>query len=159
MHEALVWLEASALGEWMRTSGPWTYALVNTAHVLGIALLFGAVAVLDLRLLGVWRGVPLEALARPASAVAATGLAAALPSGLLLLSTQAVEYEANPFFWIKLAAAGLGVLNLLLLRRTPGWRSLQDRERGPSRALVTGGAVSLACWLTAVVAGRLIAYW
>ena len=46
----------------MRDSGVWTYGVVNLAHILGIAMLFGAIVVLDLRLLGVWRAVPLAAL-------------------------------------------------------------------------------------------------
>ena len=53
MHDLLSWAEASALGHLMRESGAWTYAVVNLAHILGIATLFGSVLVLDLRLLGV----------------------------------------------------------------------------------------------------------
>lgn len=158
MHEALVQLEGSALGEWAR-AGAWTYALVNLGHVLGAALVFGAVTVLDLRLLGAWRSVPLSALAGPTSAVAAVGLVVALPTGVMLLSAQATEYERNPFLWIKLGAAALGVINLVLIRRTAAWAGLADGGASPGGALALGGAVSLACWLTAVSAGRMIAYW
>ena len=58
-----VWLEASALARLLK-AGPWLYPLVNLAHLLGIALLVGAIAVLDLRLVGFWPGVPVAALAR-----------------------------------------------------------------------------------------------
>ena len=60
LHSALEGLQGSALGVFVRESGPWTYALVNLGHLLGIALLFGGVVLLDLRLVGVWRLVPLD---------------------------------------------------------------------------------------------------
>ena len=61
----MAWLEGSSLGHAMRNAGVWTYGLVNLAHILGISSLFGSVLVLDLRLLGAWRRVPLELIARP----------------------------------------------------------------------------------------------
>ena len=63
MHDALAWLQSSALGMVMRGSGPWTYPVVNLIHILGVAALFGAVLILDLRLLGVWRRAPLPSIA------------------------------------------------------------------------------------------------
>ena len=65
--------------------------------MLGIALLVGSITVLDLRLLGFWRSVPVAMLARPAIAVAIAGLTLALTTGPLLLIVQATEYVANPF--------------------------------------------------------------
>ena len=64
MREAFFWLEHSALGELMRTSSLWTYPIVNLFHIFGIAALFGAVTIIDLRLLGVWRSIPLAAVRR-----------------------------------------------------------------------------------------------
>ena len=37
----MAWMEASTLGHFMRESGPWTYAIVNLAHILGLATLWG----------------------------------------------------------------------------------------------------------------------
>jgi hypothetical protein len=121
---------------------------------LGIALLVGAIVVLDLRLLGAWRSAPVAALARPTVAVAAAGLAIALLSGVALLCVQATEYAANPFLYIKFAAILVGLLNLALLRRAGDWT--QNRF---ARRRAVAGALSLAAWLTALTAGRLIAYW
>ena len=152
----LAWLEASPAGVWVR-GGAWTYGLVNTAHVLGVAALFGAVAVLDLRLVGLWRTVPASVLAGPCTRVAGAGLALALVSGVLLLSAQATEYADNPVFWTKLGAVALAVGNLALLHRSRAWRMRGEGASGPR--LAWAGAISLALWLTAVSAGRLIAYW
>jgi hypothetical protein len=66
LHDLLASIEASPLGRMMRESGPWTYAVVNLAHILGIASLFGAILVLDLRLLGVGRNRPFAPRPTPA---------------------------------------------------------------------------------------------
>ncbi|MBY0297124.1 MAG: DUF2214 domain-containing protein [Methylobacterium sp.] len=151
--EAAAWLQATALAQTLRASA-WLYPLVNLTHLLGIALLFGAIAALDLRLLGVWRGVPLEALARPLVPVAGAGLGLALATGPLLLTVQAVDYAANPLLYAKFAAIGVGLVNIALLHRRAAWRA----EAGGPR-LRAAGLVSLASWLGAIAAGRLIAYW
>jgi hypothetical protein len=157
----MTWLEASTLGHFMRESGPWTYAIVNLAHILGIASLFGAILVIDLRLLGVWRRVPLAALADTAPTVAACGLAIALVSGTGLLATKATEYVGNPFIYIKFPAIALGILNAIAVRRSVAWRARSLRALTPAetRRLAWMGGLSLASWLTAIAAGRLIAYW
>ena len=61
----MAWLQGSALGHAMRESGVWTYGIVNLIHILGVASLFGAVLVLDLRLLGAWRSISLAAITTP----------------------------------------------------------------------------------------------
>jgi len=157
----MAWLEASWLGHAMRSSGVWTYGLVNLTHVLGIASLFGAVLVLDLRLLGAWRTVPLGSIARPAVPVAATGFVIAAASGLCLIATNATEYVGNPFLLVKFPAIAVGLGNVAVLSRLGGWkaraqRDLTSRER---RQLAASGAVSLLSWLTAIGAGRLAGYW
>ena len=78
MGDFLSWMESSALGQLMRAAGPWTYAVVNLSHVLGIASLFGSILVLDLRLLGLWRRVRLAALASATVPVGRIGVAVAL---------------------------------------------------------------------------------
>ena len=157
----MTWLEASTLGHFMRESGPWTYAIVNLAHILGIASLFGAILIIDLRLLGLWRRVPLIALADTAPAVAACGLAIAVVSGTGLLATKATEYVGNPFIYIKFPAIALGILNAMAVRRSAAWRERSSRTLTPAetRRLAWMGGLSLASWLTAIAAGRLIAYW
>ena len=157
----MAWLEGSALGHAMRDSGVWTYALVNLTHILGVATLFGSILILDLRLLGLWKHIPLGALSRPTVAMAGIGLAVAVLSGSGLLATKATEYVGNPFLAIKFPAIALGLLNVLLLHRSAAWRAhrlraLSAREESHLRAM---GGTSLFCWLTAVSAGRMIGYW
>jgi cytochrome bd-type quinol oxidase subunit 2 len=158
----LAWLEASPLGEAVRGAGVWAYAVINAAHIAGIASLFGAILVLDLRLLGWRRARPLHDVAAGTVPVAAAGLAVALVSGVCLLATNAREYAGNPFLLIKFAALGLGLVNLTLLHRSSAWRAMRTRLDLDARArqrLVVGGGVSLAGWLTTLLAGRMLGYW
>ena len=160
MEVFLAWLEGSALGEFMR-AGRWTYALASLSHVFGIACLFGAIATLDLRLMGAWPRLPISILAKPILTVAGFGLAPALFTGVLLLSTQATEYVANPFLYIKFVALGFGIANIVALHFSSAWRTLEQAnasDAGRTR-LAIGGAVSLLCWIVTISAGRMIAFW
>jgi len=123
--------------------------------------LFGAVVVLDLRLLGAWRNVALDAIARPTVPVAGTGFAVAMTSGICLIATKATEYVGNPFIYVKFPAIALGVLNVVAVNRLPAWKARKTRELSAreQRQLTVAGAVSLVCWLTAISAGRMIGYW
>lgn len=151
-------LHASDLSQTLRAS-IWLYPLVNTGHVVGIGLLFGAIAPLDLRLLGCWRAVPLDHLARTLIPVAIGGLLLALATGSLLFATRPLDYIHEPLFAIKLAGIGLALTNALLLRRSPRWRLLRvaDDGRLPGGWRVAAAA-SLLLWLCVITAGRLIGY-
>ena len=157
----MAWLQGSALGHAMRESGVWTYGVVNLVHILGIATLFGSVLVLDLRLLGLWRNVSLPAISTPTVPVAATGFVIAAASGVCLLATKATEYIGNPFLFIKFPAIGLGLLNVAVLNCLPAWKQHKHRELSSREqsTLAMFGGISLACWLAAVSAGRMIGYW
>ncbi|MGA2712345.1 MAG: hypothetical protein ABSG41_04495 [Bryobacteraceae bacterium] len=161
MYAFMAWLQGSAVGHAMRETGVWTYGVVNLVHILGVASLFGALLVLDLRLLGVWRKVALAAISEPTVSVATVGFFVAAISGVCLLSTKATEYVDNPFLYIKFPAIGLGLLNVAILKSLPAWKQHKMRElslREQSTLAVFGG-ISLFCWLTAITAGRMIAYW
>ena len=157
----MAWLQASALGHVMRDSGPWTYAIVNLGHVLGIATLFGSILVLDLRLIGVGRRLPLAALSSATVPVATAGFCLAAITGAGLLATKATEYAGNPFLLIKFPAIALGLVNVAVFKQTTAWREHTHRDltSNETRQLAIMGGLSLVCWLTAIAAGRMIAYW
>ena len=161
MQDLLAWLESSMLGHAMRTSGVWTYGVVNLGHILGVSTLFGAVLVLDLRLLGLWRTVPLPSIAGPTVPVATTGFVIAALTGPALLATNATEYSDNPFLLIKFAALAVALANVAVVSSRPAWKTMGRREptSADRQTLAIGGAISLAAWLTAVGAGRMIGYW
>ena len=158
---ALTWLEHSPLGALTRSLGVWSYGIVNLAHILGITMLFGAILLLDLRMLGAWRSIPLSAISRPATTVAIIGFCVAVMSGLPMLSVKSTDYIGNPFLLIKFPAIGLALANVWLVHRTEAWRAHRTRDLMPAekRRLAIGAVLSLTFWLTAITAGRMIGYW
>lgn len=161
MIEGLTWLEGSALGQAVRGAGVWSYAVVNLFHIVGVATLFGSILILDLKLLGAFRAVPLAMISIPTVRLAAAGFALAVLTGVCLLATNATEYASNPFLLLKFGALLVGLVNVLVLHRSTAWRSRASQvlsRRHPIQLRV-GGAVSLAAWTTTVVAGRMIGYW
>lgn len=148
-------LQASALS---RTLGEsvWLYPLVNTAHIVGIALLFGAIVPLDLRLSGCWRQLPVDALRHVLLPLATGGLLLALASGALLFITRPVDYLHEPLFVLKLGLLVAAVLNALWLRRSPSWRRGADTATPGAWRLA--GVLSIVLWLAVITAGRLIGY-
>ena len=161
MYELLAWIEQSPLGHAMRESGVWTYAVVNLVHILGIATLFGAVLIVDLRLLGLWPRIPIATLGVPAEQLGPVGLAVAVTSGICLLATNGTEYAGNPYLPIKFSAIGAGLANVAILTSMPAWKARGAREPTPRecRQLQAAGGISLITWLTAIAAGRMIGYW
>lgn len=153
MDEFLAALEATPLAQYLRVSR-WGYALVSAAHIFGIALLVGAVLPLNLRLLGAWPDVPRVDLVRVLVPAAAAGLVIAAVAGGMLFSVRAQDYATIGFFQAKLVLIGLGVVSAVALHR--GYGLLLE---GASRQRLAGHAlVSIACWVGALVCGRLIAF-
>jgi hypothetical protein len=144
-------LVASAPAQWLRFSR-WGYAAVNTTHVFGIALLVGAILPLDLRLLGVWRSVALEPLARVLVPVAVTGLFLAITTGVFLFITRANEYAALNLFLLKVTLIAAGAVHALSLQLGPGLAHVS------SARLRAAGAASLSIWVAALICGRLLAF-
>lgn len=146
-------LAATGVAQALRMSR-WGYAAVNGLHILGIAVLVGAILPLDLLLLGFWRAVPRAALARVLVPVAATGLALAVAMGLLLFAVRAPEYAALTVFRLKLALVALGVAGALTLHAAHGgWL-----EHAPPGRLRTHAALSIGCWIGALACGRAIGF-
>lgn len=129
-------------------SARWGYATVNAVHILGIALLIGAVVPMNLRLLG-WHGKALDsgALIRVLRPCVIVGLILAAATGLLLFSVQPTDYLALTVFQAKLALIALGTAAAL-------WGSRRTLPAHPR----THALVSLACWIATLVCGRMIAF-
>jgi hypothetical protein len=140
-------------------SARWTYAAVNAAHITGIAILFGSIVPLDLRLMGCFRQVPIRTLARVLVPVAAAGLTLAIMAGLLLFSIRAVQYAGTTLFQIKMALVACGIANAVLLRKAAAWEVARgDTASMPPPWLRVAGVLSIALWLSVIFCGRFVAF-
>jgi hypothetical protein len=145
-------LEQSGLGAAARGSA-WLYPLANLAHVLGAALLVGAIATFDLQLL---RGGPhLRTTYRAAMPIAAVGLVLQIVSGVVLLSADATAVARTGAFQFKMAMFALGLVNVAVFywRYGGALKAGAPLDRGAGFA-----AVSLASWVLVLLAGRATAY-
>lgn len=142
---------------WLQGSGT-AYLLVNTAHILGLALLLGAIVALDLRLAGWLRGADaLTVLAPTLSRTAAAGLGLALLTGLWLFSVRPVEYVQNPAFLWKMGLLLAALLNVAWQHAAPGWRGVLAGAR-PAAGVRWRARLSLLLWLGVLLAGRWIGF-
>ncbi|GLZ08476.1 hypothetical protein Acsp03_59420 [Actinomadura sp. NBRC 104412] len=139
--------------------GRWIYPLTESAHLIGLATMFGAIAVFDLRLLGFARRVPVSGLARQALPWSRAGFGLAAASGSLLFSANATQVAYNPAFQVKMVLIGAAALNVLVFH-TGVFRTVEHWDtaaRTPPSARAAA-VVSLIAWPTVIVCGRLIAY-
>jgi hypothetical protein len=151
-------LERSSLAGAMKHS-LWLYPIVEIVHIAGFALLVGAIAAFDLRLLGFARSTPVRALERSLLPWTWVALLLIIPSGVAMFSAHAVDFAANPAFRVKLLlilAAGLNAFTFHggVFRSVAAW----DQHLPTPRAAKASAALSLAIWLGVISCGRLIAY-
>jgi hypothetical protein len=156
MIDILASLEASALSVWLKESPTiWAYPTVLTLHTFGLAVLVGASAVLDLRLLGFAQAIPLAALAKSFRVMWIGFWINALTGAALFASVATTKGTTSVFLW-KLAVIAVCVATMLLIERVV-------YERGAEGPTVTGAAkllavTSLALWAAAIALGRWMAY-
>jgi len=154
VHDLLVWLESTAVSTWVRESGSlWAYPAVLAAHTVGMSLLVGASAVLDLRLLGIAPRVPLAPLAALFRGLW-TGAAISFISGALLFGADASTKGTTTVFFVKLALIAAALVVAVRLRR-----AFESPDAGavPARTRALAG-LSLLLWAGAITAGRFMAY-
>jgi hypothetical protein len=155
-------LEGSALGQAMR-QWMWLYPGVETVHIVGIALLFGSIAVLDLRLLGFSRSIPARRLAAHVLPWTAASFLLIIPSGLLMFVAHATEFVQSGVFVLKMGlilAAGLNaaLFHTTVFRSVDVWDSEEMRRLPPPPSVRAFAAFSLALWIGVIACGRLLAY-
>ena len=152
------WIQNSSLLVAMRSS-PWLFPIVATIHLFGLAIIGGSVLVVDLRLLGLARGVPVSALADHLLRWARWALVLVVPTGSLMFIAHATEMSSNPAFRLKLLLIAAAFLNAGLFHRWP-FRAVGDWDTEIAAPLPAklAGALSLGLWTGVLACGRLLAY-
>lgn len=151
--DLLAALETSPLGQIARSSS-WFFPLSNIAHVLGGALLVGAIAVFDILLLR-RRYDAAASISGTALTTAVIGAIFLAFSGPVLLAAEATALGRNPMFLAKLTLISAALFNISAYY-AGAWR--QKVGRGFPRHARLHAALSLCLWVLVLLAGRLIAY-
>lgn len=153
----LIRLQDSALGIWVAES-IWGYPIVLSTHAVGMALVVGTAMMINFRILGFARHVPI-AFFDNLSVFAWTGVTLNVLSGLMLFCGDPTKFFYHPVFWIKISLIILGILSLrsaLWIIRSTTW-SLAGMPEAPGGAKILA-TLSVVFWPCAIIAGRLIAY-
>lgn len=153
----LSWMESTAYAEWIVT-GILGWPLMLSMHAIGLAIIVGTMFVLNLRMLGWFKPMPLAAVG-DLMMFGWIGIAMNVFSGVSLFMAQATFYVTSIPFLVKITFIVLGIANLHLTQKTLKREAAAWDAAGvvPQNGMVLA-ASSLAFWILAVVGGRLIAY-
>jgi hypothetical protein len=147
------WCESSGLMVAMRSS-LWLFPVIESFHLMGLALTGGAVLMVDLRLLGFGlRRQPVALIARDAERWLVFSLFVMLPTGFLLFMASAVKCYYLPVFWFKMASLFVALVFTFSVRRRVALAA--DRRMNPVLARSVA-VISLSLWASVAIAGRLV---
>ena len=155
LYEFAQWSEATGLGRMIRNS-QYAFPIVEFFHLAALAIIGGAILVVDLRLLGLGlKKTSVAQLASDAQPWVTGSLVVMLVSGIALYSSEATKCYQSPAFWIKMIALALAMMFTYTIRR----RTAAADEQGISPiASKSVGVVSLALWFTVAWGGRWIGF-
>ncbi len=138
----------------------YVWPLIESTHVVFLALFVGTALMMDLRLVGLaFRGVPASSFVDRLLPWTRIGFAIMVATGLLLFYSSPLRYYHNLFFRVKCLILLVAGLNIWLFHaRIHRSISVWDDVWTPPRAARVAGLVSILMWSGVVVSGRLIAY-
>ena len=143
----------TGFAEWAMSS-PWAYPIANTVHVLALVLLLGGIGLVDLRVIGLFRRLPLQPLAAALVPIAATGVLILAASGSVLFAADARALAGNGTFRLKLLLIAIALANVAIFR----WRFGTAMPTRPPPGAKALALTSLLLWTGVAIAGRMIAY-
>lgn len=144
-------LEATPIGDGIKTS-VWLFPAIEAVHLLALAVLGGAILMLDLRLLGLGlTSHPASSVEREARPWLIGALVVMVITGGLLGLSEALKLYDKPAFWVKMVALAFALVFTFAVKAPLA-------HRGPGWAARPLAVVSLALWLTVAIAGRWIGF-
>ena len=146
-------IENSGVGQAIRES-KWLFPVIEAVHLLGLAVIGGAVLVVDLRLFGYGlRAQPVRQIARDAQPWLIGSLLVMLATGSLLFSSEATKCYYHEAFWVKMSSLALAILFTFTVRR----KVTQAPRIAPLWGRVVA-IVSVALWSGVGIGGRWIGF-
>lgn len=155
MQHFLVQLQETSFAIWIRESESLlAYPAVLFMHTLGMTLLAGISAFIDLRILGMAPEIPLPSIQR-AVPYMWSGFWINAATGVALFVHNATTHAVNPVFYVKLAFIATGITICMIQGRLVRDPLAEKRPVANARILA---CISILCWLGAITSGRLLAY-
>ena len=151
------WLRATPASDWINSSR-WVWPLCESLHFMGLSLLVGITGFFDLRLMGFFRRVSVEA-SRALMPFALAGFAINVATGLVFLTGLPEQYVHNRVWWFKVGFIVLAGLNAGFYETRLSAKVLARGPHGdPPRAAKLVGFVSLVSWFAVLYCGRMLAF-
>jgi hypothetical protein len=149
------WCEHSAVGGAIRSSN-WLFPVIEAFHLLGLAVIGGAVLVVDLRLFGIGlRRQPVAQLARDAQPWLLASLMVMVATGVLMFMSEAIKCYYHPAFWVKMTSLFLAIVFTFTVHKKV---VMADEARmGPLWSKLVA-LVSVALWSGVGIGGRWIGF-
>ena len=153
----LLRLEQSGFSTWIRESSSlFAFPGVLLLHTIGMGVVVGINAGIDLRILGIAPALPLAPMERFLP-ILWVGFWVNAATGVILVVADATTKLSNPDFYVKMVFIALAIINLRMLRNRVFLDPLIDKEPLSTNAKILA-VTSLIFWLGAITAGRLMAY-
>jgi hypothetical protein len=148
----------SPVSLWIAES-TWAFPALEVVHIFAISMVFGTIAIIDLRLLG------LASIKRPYSEMARELLPwtwgaffVAAACGSVLILSRPTGYFENTDFRLKFVCMALAFANMLVFQFITS-KSLAGWDRGaPPVAAKVAGAVSILLWIGVVYFARMTGF-
>jgi hypothetical protein len=155
MDPFLAFIEGSDLSTWIRGESMLAFPTIITVHTIGMGLLAGGSCAIDLRILGVAAGIPLDGMRRFFPLLWLAFIVNAV-TGVLLVIGYPTKQLTNPLFYVKLSLVALAVwlvyrIGVEVVQPAASSKPLSRRAKWLALA-------SLAAWASLIVAGRLLEY-
>ncbi len=149
------WCETLWLGQFV-VGSLWLFPVIESMHLLALALLGGSILLVDIRLLGLGlTDREVSELARDARPWMVGALVAMILSGIPLFLSEPIKCYYSTAFWIKMTTLPFAVAFAFTVR----WRvALAEPVRNTARRQKLVGALSIALWFTVAAAGRWIGF-
>jgi len=158
MTEAIVdWLKATSLSQAMSMS-PVLWPICEMLHFIGLALLIGGAGLMDLRLMGFLKSVPVSAVMQVRK-WAVLGVVINLITGVLFFIGAPGQYVYNSAWYYKLLFLAVAIINVAIFETRQGKRmlTLAAGEDTPASFKIAG-AVSMGSWLMVLYFGRMLPF-
>jgi hypothetical protein len=149
------WLESTGIGNAIRLS-PWAFAVIESVHLLGLAVIGGAVLLVCLRQLGFGlRGQAIADVARDAYPWLAISWVVMILTGGALFVSEAVKCYYSTPFWVKMTSLLLATIFTFAVQQRVA-RADETRVGPMWQKLVA--LVSLVLWFGVGAGGRWIGF-